>query len=656
MICFDKDMSGPSNKLTISHIGHSSNSSIHSNPLHGNSHETVSDNDDGSNFSIVIKTVPLRKIPSFPKHQQESTLKLRNSMRISSERDSDFSRESFVERSSNRFGVSRLSYHRQGSIKFHSKLGQHYPEKASRKDFLPSHDLISLNEVPNFESNIFSSSSSTYSANDNTLNHSSSIYDRPYASPMPDNKAYFRSNSMESTEERHFNPYIENQRNRLSLVLEEPVSTPTMEREESTIQDKESQIKTESHRRRSASVQYRRRVSSFKPTCTYIRRNNEPKVVESQKSSKRHKSIGSRRRNAAPQLKRSNAIKRKIGWLSAHIKEFLQKLKERLHFNWRVIRHKKGVKFRSSKPRNQRGTVSSMYANKPKSLLEEASLKSFNRLPEAQKHTLPDENSILLAPCQMTNDMNINAPQDMVQLTRDRTIAFRSYSNINPSNSQAVKDTYTEEENNRRKELTKMLPLWDHYIKVAISKRIQMNIDLHNAELKRKNTGSTMAKQDFLSRYISPDTISSDMVDTESTNSSDSEDYLSMYSHSSIFGEESISDAASIPSAVSIPESRQEYNKLCANFEGTKMTNGFISLPPTRKNSTAINHQSKIVRSKSMFFSATRDNNERCQNNRLSLNHLSPSCLSIQNTSLKGEFSFERMDHPVCYSRNTTLY
>ncbi|QOU21234.1 hypothetical protein BRETT_000955 [Brettanomyces bruxellensis] len=648
MICFDKDMSSSFNNSKTDSMNYSSNNSLRSklNEKNNISNESISDSDNNSIISVVIKTVPLKKIPSFPK-EQEQGLKPRNSMKISSKQDRTSIKRELSKESARRFGIPRSEFRHNGSIiELHSRPNQNSAATAFTGN-VHSCNLTPPTGNSDNELNTFSRSSSTYSGN--ISEHGSSVYDRNFQRPES-HELHSRSGSMRLNEERPFNPYLEKmQRNRLSKVIEEPTTFSTSENRSSSNLQKEKSTTKEIQRGHSETRRYSRRALSYKPTYTYTKVNHQPKTIEKKISQRRRHSTNKSTTRAPSQLKRSNAIKRKVGWLSAHIKQFLRKLKARLYSGWRVIRHKNSVKFRSGKPRNQRGTVSNMYAN---SKFKETSLKSFDLLPTAQKDTLPEENSKLLAPYQITNDMNINIPQSTVQLTRDRTIVFNSHGEIQSNKSSVDNDNDTADEKKRKEKLSTILPLWDHYLKTAISKRIQMNIDLHNAELQRKNTGSTMAKQDFLSRYISPGTVSSMNLDTDSTDStdsSDSEDSLSMHGHSSSFDQESISDVESIPSAVSIPTNKQEYNKMRMTYGRQKMAGGFLSLPPTRTNSNILSNQSKIVRSQTVLFSTAKDDkNER-------MKYPISYRTDFQNTNSKNEFSFEQMSHPLSYSRKAIL-
>ena len=648
MICFDKDMSSSFNNSKTDSMNYSSNNSLRSklNEKNNISNESISDSDDNSIISVVIKTVPLKKIPSFPK-EQEQGLKPRNSMKISSKQDRTSIKRELSKESARRFGIPRSEFRHNGSIiELHSRPNQNSAATAFTGN-VHSCNLTPPTENSDNELNTFSRSSSTYSGN--ISEHGSSVYDRNFQRPES-HELHSRSGSMRLNEERPFNPYLEKmQRNRLSKVIEEPTTFSTSENRSSSNLQKEKSTTKEIQRGHSETRRYSRRALSYKPTYTYTKVNHQPKTIEKKISQRRRHSTNKSTTRAPSQLKRSNAIKRKVGWLSAHIKQFLRKLKARLYSGWRVIRHKNSVKFRSGKPRNQRGTVSNMYAN---SKFKETSLKSFDLLPTAQKDTLPEENSKLLAPYQITNDMNINIPQSTVQLTRDRTIVFNSHGEIQSNKSSVDNDNDTADEKKRKEKLFTILPLWDHYLKTAISKRIQMNIDLHNAELQRKNTGSTMAKQDFLSRYISPGTVSSMNLDTDSTDStdsSDSDDSLSMHGHSSSLDQESISDVESIPSAVSIPTNQQEYNKMRMTYGRQKMAGGFLSLPPTRTNSNILSNQSKIVRSQTVLFPTAKDDKNGRMKYPISYR------TDFQNTNSKNEFSFEQMSHPLSYSRKAIL-
>ncbi|VEU21278.1 DEKNAAC102239 [Brettanomyces naardenensis] len=273
---------------------------------------------------------------------------------------------------------------------------------------------------------------------------------------------------------------------------------------------------------------------------------------------------------AAPGLRRSNAIRRKFGWMTGHIKEFLKSLREKTKKGWRIVKNKGKVLFRrKSRAQNIRRKVQNTQ--------ESPSLKSLDAFPMTDRYIPSGVDSRLRAPHELLDSLRglaINAPEENVEISRNDTIVIKS-----PDG--AFRGTQTDSP-----ELDEILPIWTHLLKTAVRRRIEMNIELHEAELRRRNTGSTVAKEAFLSNYVSSSVMQSDSESTISSSSS---------SGDSLFADESEEHTEIAPVNDSASDVSSDENFDAFTFEDAcyrlvsyskqDFTSKYHSSPPTRENS-----------------------------------------------------------------------
>lgn len=206
------------------------------------------------------------------------------------------------------------------------------------------------------------------------------------------------------------------------------------------------------------------------------------------------------RKNSSTPLKRTNAIKRKTGWFTEHLKDILRKLKTRSQTSWRVVKGK-GSKLFKFKRRNRQRSRSPSW-NQPST----TSFKSESKYPLSEKYILQNAQNQIPPPYKLNSTPQMIKPSENVQVTRNDTIVIKSLD---------FEDPLTEQD------LESVAPLWDHYLKAVVAKRIAMNLELA-MNLRRQETMSTNrsinAKETLLTSYVQ----NSDASSTESLSTLDS--------------------------------------------------------------------------------------------------------------------------------------
>ncbi|QPG72841.1 hypothetical protein FOA43_000143 [Brettanomyces nanus] len=524
--------------------------------------EELTDDDYESILSIVIRKPALRKVPSFttPVDHNGCPLKTRKSMMVALTQCSAPTRQTSTT-STRRYGIPRV----RGR---NSLAGRHGTKTLAgiSNTALPRRE--SLGTVSS--ARIASASSSCYGPP--TI--SSSIY-------SADAATISSKQVSEISGTTDYNPYL----NSVSTaIVEEPgleslsqIDIPS-DKTENNIQDTEAPTVT--HKNVVVSVKPHRSTS-----IKYISRHNS--LYKSRKIA----TLG-----AAPGLKRSNAIRRRIGWISNKIRKFLRSIKRKAHDGWRVVRSKRKSMFsfgrkRSTKLHNHHFSTTTAGQ---RSFADSSGLRSVEGLVDAERYIPSGAYPHLPAPYELNERaMNsaLHVPERNVEISRNDTIVIKSNSDDNKlsddDNNSSNDDT---SEYNSESELDTILPIWTHFMKAAVSKRIQMNMDLHSAELKRKNTGSTVAKDAFLSNYVSS-TRSRYTNHSDIYLKSDSRSESSLSTEDSLFVEEcqpplggtppSMYDNSSSSDSLYLNEEEKEIM-----ISGKRCNDSYSSaLPPTRAKS-----------------------------------------------------------------------